>query len=641
MSEPLQLFWMYGGANFLLWSLCYLLAYLFVSRRKAASFGYQDLFDFLLLAFVLLSAIWAIVQTKGLTVQWLFLPLVATYFYLGRGNTKASKVNKIKLVHLFFLGAFCFLWCFFSIINAGELGFYVPDGLSTQENDFFIYAQRAKSLASFGQENYFASLNGLNEAYQGLTPYHYLELWLSSFFSQLLGVNHVFSLGLIVKPSFYFITGVGFLSLLDKWGYDKKWESLGLVLTFFFFSGLYLKISFLSLPEFNLSSLSYRTKMMVYYPFYLGFILHFLDREKEKAFLMLAMLMIATVVSIPALVGASILIGLWAEKRKDSSFRISFLIIVLTSISLLVFYAFVPSPQLSASMGVEKQELLGYLSFSHLLQSLGRFLLHLSGLIPIFLLPLLLLFFACKRTSDHALRDLILISVAIIFSGAAAYAFLGEFENAIQLFFNPVIVCMNMGGILALLFLWKDQGKRTGMYAILVLSIFNQAAILGPKLFSHHTTQYYSASYIEEIKTLAENGELSDLGGAMKAEEDYFSDFSKITYAYTAAYYLQYFEHEIDCISLSDYEIKINPHNQRNNLVNRNSGLFYQYVQQQKNEGLFKSLPQSQLSFLKKHKINFLVLSKNVTLDPALNLRIKRKIRDTFSGEQFLLIDTQ
>ncbi|MEM8890605.1 MAG: hypothetical protein AAGD28_21690, partial [Bacteroidota bacterium] len=443
MSEPLQKLWMYGGALLLLWGFLYLLSYLLIGRRKKRSITYSDLFHSSLLFWVLLSSIWAIIQTKGWTVQWLFLPLIAIYLYYDRGKTTEAEKQSASLLHLLLLGSFCFLWCFFSLINFGEVGFYLPEGLSTQENDFFIYAQRAKSLGQYGQENYFALLNGLDENYRGLTPYHYLELWLSSFFSWLLGVNHVFSLGIMVKASFYFISGLGFLALLEKWGYKSRWEAITLALAFFFFSGLYLKISFLSLPEFNLSSLTYRTKMMVYYPFYLGFILNYLDQEKEKAFLMLAMLMIATVVSIPAILGATILLSLWGEQRKDRSFRTSLSIILLSAAAVLAFYAWSPSPQLSASMGVEKQELLVYLSFSHLFKSLGAFFLHILGLIPIFLLPFCLIVLAFRRSPDQSLKEVILFGLMIILSGAATYALLGDFENAIQLFFNPVIVCLN------------------------------------------------------------------------------------------------------------------------------------------------------------------------------------------------------
>lgn len=641
MSEPLQLVWMYGGASFLFWGFLYLMSYVLKLRKGGGPITYSDLFQTSLIFLVLLSCLWSIIQTKGWTLQWLFIPLIAAYVYYGKGKHTEAPKKQANPIHLFLLGGFCFLWCFFSLINFGGIGFYLPDGLSTQENDFFIYAQRAKALGTYGQENYFALLNELDEAYQGLSPYHYLELWLSSFFSEMLGVNHVFSLGIIVKASFYFITGLGFLALLEKWGYQGKWESIALALAFFFLSGIYLKISFLSLPEFNLSALSYRTKMMVYYPFFIGFVLNFLNHQKERAFLMLAMLMLATVVSIPAILGATLLMGLWGEQRKDRSFRKPLIIIVLSAAAVLLFYALSPSPQLSASMGVERQELLAYLSFSHLFKSLGAFILHILGLIPIFLLPFCLIFLAYKASSDQGLKDVLLFSLMIILSGAAAYALLGDFENAIQLFFNPVIVCLNTGAILALIYLWKDRASRIWMYVILGASFLNQLFILPPKLFSHHIKSHYSPDYLEEIKTLADTGKLSGMGGALKAEEDYFSPFSKITYAYTGAYYLQYFPGEIDCISLSDHQIKINPNNQRNNLVNRNSGIFYQYVLEQKSAGSFQSIPQSQLSFLQKHKINFLVLSKNVTLDPALNLRVKRKIRDTFSGEQFLLIDTQ
>ncbi|MEM6802576.1 MAG: hypothetical protein AAF696_14300, partial [Bacteroidota bacterium] len=592
---------------------------------------------------LILATSQAVFYTAGRRILLLYIPLAISYFYFFRKSslspTPQQSVGKLLLLSLP-LVIFFFSWSFLSLVNFGDSSFYMPSGLATQENDFFIYAQRAQFLAVSGQENYFSVLNTLDPAYQGNSPYHYLELWISSCLSSIFQVKQVFALGLLVKTFFYLSAGLGILAIWERRETTWNYKPIFWVLVLIFLSGVYAKSPLISLPEFNLSLLSYRFKMIVYYPFILGFAWHALRKERALAACMLGALMIATVVVIPAFLGAGgICLTIALMRKKGKVLFTPCLILFILSLGIFLFYSISPSPDFIASMGLEEKEFLGSLRLKNIPELLLNFLGYILAPIPIFLTSILLIFFQLKSKEEQEVKDEIYLFIgAVIFAGAGAYALLKDFENAIQLYYNPLIACLNVGAILAaIIFLQRKKVPRL-LYWLLFLSISNQLYLLGPKLFKHHSSRAYHPAYVERIKSLADSGELSQLGGVLKASEDYTSAFSKITYAYSGAYYLQYFEGERICLSLSDHLVPIDPKNARNNLVNRNGGLFYRFLQKEKERKTFVSFDQTQAEFIKAFHINFLVLSKNVTLGPELHLLIKEIIVDEYSGERFILL---
>ena len=65
------------------------------------------------------------------------------------------------------------------------------------------------------------------------------------------------------------------------------------------------------------------------------------------------------------------------------------------------------------------------------------------------------------------------------------------------------------------------------------------------------------------------------------------------------------------------------------------------YCTKLKERKSFDSNEKARLSFIKKYKIEYLVLNKNVTLDNLLKPMIKKQIKDTKSGITFILLDYQ
>jgi len=291
-------------------------------------------------------------------------------------------------------------------------------------------------------------------------------------------------------------------------------------------------------------------------------------------------------------------------------------------------------------LGLDKQEVFAALRLSSLPGIFLHIIKNLGVVFVVFGSSLFLILGAWKKIPKIVEEEKQAFSffLCLLLAGAISFALLASYENAIQLFYNPAIASLNLAGILVTIGFFQAKKYRKWVALFLLLSFANQVYILGPKLFGHHLKPNYSASYLQKIKSYAEQGKLSSIGAVFKGAEDYFSAFSKITFAYTGAYYLLYFSGESSCISLSDFEISIDPKNKRNNLVNRNSGYFYQFVVEQKKKGDFVSIEKSQAEAIQVLKINFLVLSKGVTISPEINLWVKEKLVDSLSGEQFYLL---
>lgn len=641
LLEIIPSYFFYGLCYSGLLVLIFLVTFLY-AHLKNIPLSLSVLFQGTLATLLLISSFQALIATQGHSILVLYLPLLAYYGFLYTKTPSPSKQPFFSpnYLGLILIAVLFFSWSFFCLINFSEQGLYIPSSLATQANDFFIYAQRAKFISETGQENYFGILNLLDDRYQGLSPYHYLELWMGSACSNIFQINHVYALGLIVKPLFYFSTALGFLAIMEMKFGQLQLKHFILVISLFFLSGIYSKSSLLGLPEFNLSILSYRFKMISYYPFLIGFVLMMLRGERQKAYIFLAGLMLASIVVIPAFIGGFMLYFLYTKFETGKYVYKDSWILFLSAFAILCFYALHPSPSLQSSMGLEKEELLGSLSFGDLGQIILHFWGNIGTVLLIFLssIVLFIIGFRQKGLLSKIEKNTFIFCLFILLAGAFSYALLKNFENAIQLFYNPAIACLNIAsGLITIIFLANKKMVRW-LILILTISFVTQISILSPKLFSHHTNPEYSAAYLQKIQKLAKGATLSSMGGVLKASEDYSSSFSKITYAYTGAYYLLYFEGEISCLSLSDYNIPIDPKNERNNLVNRNSGYFFQYVENQKALGTFDSIEQSQIDFIQKHKINFLVCSKNVTISPQLTLLIKEKIIDSLSGEQFYLL---
>ena len=126
------------------------------------------------------------------------------------------------------------------------------------------------------------------------------------------------------------------------------------------------------------------------------------------------------------------------------------------------------------------------------------------------------------------------------------------------------------------------------------------------------------------------------IGAAIKGGQDYTSSYSWQTAAYTLGYYLAFMENGAIAIQISDYDI---PNDHRQDLIDRESSLFYRYVEGQKAARAFESVAARQLQFIETYDLDFVIVSKNGNMPTEINDIAKNVIIDPISGERFIILD--
>lgn len=625
---------------------------------------YYNAFFNIFFSAILFSTVFALWKAKMITVMlgfviWFILWLV----YSNKSDAFILKHRRfyysISLRYLLRTGALLlallglFLWAYFSRVQAEAFPFVIPEGTALAPNDIHIYALRSYYLGLTGHENYFGIYNTFDTNFHGPKPYHYLELWLNAGLGHILGGLNILNLSLITAPVFQAISLLGILALWERF-LMIRWYHILLCFVFLWLAGLYLFYDKIGFPSFSLPIMTYRFKMVVYYPFVLGYALCFVHEEWKKGILLLLGLPLATIVAAPSVLGGLILFitGYWifaTAKKMPLAYWCLQLAMIFGFLSL--FYWLTGSDSSGTTFELGQSDIVNTFDFQQLISNIPPYLLRFFyGLIhlgllyaPFFFIYLLFRHHLFIQVKKH--RTFFLINFCLIISGAAAWALLEGFAQSSQLFYNMAIPLLNVTGILLLILIAKEFrihifNKKSWMFAsIFLLIVASQVYQVGKTHFKERGKQIYSTRYLLQIDSLVQSGRLSPVGGALKGPEDYRSEYSKMVAGYTLGYYLQYMKNGYATVSLSDFDIPINPDDRRNNLKDIQSGALYQFVERQKAANKFISTEKSQLEFLRKNKINFLILSANGQLPSILADYITFEIKDSISGERFLIIE--
>jgi hypothetical protein len=126
-----------------------------------------------ILGMLLWIAGYAIFQTGSKTVMWLLLPLLLVSGSMQPKNFKLHLREAFRALSKYWLPVL--MLCVLFAVKATLLFDYeslIPDNA--------FYARIAEALSRTGQENEYHFLADLDDAYKGVSPYHYGELWLAS-----------------------------------------------------------------------------------------------------------------------------------------------------------------------------------------------------------------------------------------------------------------------------------------------------------------------------------------------------------------------------------------------------------------------------------------------------------------------------
>jgi hypothetical protein len=315
--------------------------------------------------------------------------------------------------------------------------------------DYWFYGNMADFLKLYGLETTFTDINlyGLNHAIQ-LNPYHYSELWLTAFFSNLFSTSAENIYVLVTIPLLITIYGIGIYSIFSETKIKRKYVFLVTILCLMI-GGLYFPIydkseitNYFSTTVTNILGSVFQKLSFVAIYLLLAFILLY-KNKKNYAIIVLAFLPFFAIYFFPAVLGGIALLIVWDWINARFSYKkidwFSVGIIIYTALFIFLFYSIFNKAE-NAYVHLSNKSLLTKIAHAQLqIGDLKSFVLYVfvrfGGCFMLYFPYLILL-----SNSILKQKKILLMSCFIVLSGAIAFALTNGFAQASQLSINPYIV---------------------------------------------------------------------------------------------------------------------------------------------------------------------------------------------------------
>lgn len=663
---------------FLLFSYAVGKLFLNLTTLNESRSGYFQIFLSLTIGFLAISATIAAFATGFKTVLLFYFLLPGALYYWYRKPQFSFKA----LFHQFFpkellvilCGALLLYTSAFSALKADSpLGFVFP------WRDTINYAALSNLLYNTGIESFYVAASLTNKLSRPV-PYHYFELWLNAGISEILGglYMHNFTLVMAVGLRVAIFTG-----LLAIWQLIfNKVNLAGIIICFLLlflkgiFLPLYADLSLLILehyPGFGyvevLDQLSLNTEGIKFLPgylFFVAFVVCALRKDFLLSVLFILAFPVAHIVAFPgifsALAGLMLVYFLFFRKRYALPQK-TLARILITLAGFLVFIAGFYLFFGGKSEGSNSQNIflvLKSLDLNQLQAMLIRFghygikFLLVTWPYMLVLVPALLLTRSRFLNPEHkaSLTFIFLFAVFALLTGAMLGGVLHQNFESHQLL-QILVPVLNVSLCLLLILALKRAAASqqqvifymvSGSVLLLLFLSQNPVSIFYPpgRAYARNFPyDHYSDEYLQQVKQLfGENKNLNPVGSCILGPKDLNYYYAYSPFYYTLGLYLPYLRNDTFVFSLSEFYTPI-PAGAEQAKRARDltaAGAFYQFVMQQKAEKTFVSIPQSQVNFIEKHKIQYVIISPDAPENPLLEQKIKKSITDSATGERLVIL---
>ncbi len=580
--------------------------------------------------------------------------------FIIESNFYKNTLSSICILCLCIAANACMLFRFDTNVwdnSDANFAYYVP----TQ--DLVGYANYVNMLNITAQENYNGlSANYFDSYFHGVSPYHFYEFWLAAWITQLTDLQAIISYSVIVQALFYFMTWCGLMAILELSHHHYTHKSLK-IFSLLFVGAIYFPFyKFIPYVEsvfylHNNTILSYG----LIEPFLLAAFL--LYKHQKNLFAWFVILLIP-LISITTYIGIMGFMLFWVIKLPKYAYHFILSFLLLTFSIIIFYFLFGTANEAAFSW----RELLPVFAFNMATQNLDNqaailfvaknlvvvFSLYLLKSIIAYLPLMLLLIGFLKNKLTHIITYPLKFKIAfflqialLILLPLAAMFLLILHHDASQIFRNFLFPLINIAAMITLIplifsnhkikLIIKPQTKVFYFFFIAYQIIFS----IYFKIKQVSERQIYSYQYLNKISDIKSYELQGKFGGFIYGQDFYADDlFSKVIRHQLPAGYLAMLAQFYTVVNLEVFDIpKSNKptHKIFDNHFIQNSE-FYQFVTQQKRMNLFKNITQSQADFIVEKQLGFLIISKNISLAPEIQQLIKSEIKDSESGERFLII---
>lgn len=625
-----------------------------------------------LIGSITLVSLVSIISTFGITYSWLYIIIGLVAYWINKNKYYNSEIHYfdnlkriLKKEKLFlFISFFALL-----LIFIAKLGMFWSENtlFSHLDNDQAFYVRIASWLIESGKENINVPNDLFDKGFEGITIYHYFEIWLGAAIGKLTGISYSIALLLIVHSFFNFLIYLGSVSLFytvinNKVIINNFYTKVSIYLIcilFPFSSSIYLN-------QFIEADIPYSDafhfihgdhgvpfiylKMAVLEVFFLAVLICFWNKKWESAILILLVLVVISPATAPVLLvvccvvafGYQMFFLLLRVRREGKKIYSGYVLIVLSFVIAIGLggSAYIFAPQNSSSME------LGEMFFGT--QKYIELVFYRIIQQPFLYLPfsILFLFLIRKRL------DIILIYSLILFVAASIGSIFYEinwkqffsmpvFPNA-KILFTTLTIALGIDFWISL----KNRKKQIVFLIFLLpcLALFSFRTLRNIQLKwreRHSTTTTYTSKVITTLDSLAnQNQNKYVLGGSYKSSA--FFDtlviaspvFAEITIGGVYSYFSNFPVFLLN-YNLIDY-------------TENNNGYLKSYTKRspliiyaQKNNIDLNDKNEIMYRFSKENNIQFLVVNDINSLPIPLQKSITKIIKDPNSEDIFCVIDVK
>ncbi len=613
----------------------------------------------LLTGTLFIIGIYSIIKTGFSTIQTGFIVSSLLLFW-NRGFKKSSIPATTSLLKkdqiISELGIIIQLYVVGILILTLNYFFLQSGGNGIPQNphcDMNYYSNISSFLNNVGIETF--EMNYLEPGNVGNSPYHYFELWTTAFFSFTFHCPSTLIVNLLITlPILIMIIIAGIWAIMEQFKINLFYKifSLFLILINGMYFSIYVHIHLFWTAQFQSSILDQSIGLKTS-PMYIGIILFIFLIGKNKYVESIMCLLFFPFISvyafttfIPVAIGMSIYF--FIAKKIDKTQLIKLLISIAVVLGYYkLFYAFTSNSKFYGDM-IDINTIIPQLFQlpikSRIINIVEKLIESILVYIPfIALLPIL--YFNLKKNKPKYTEFLVMSFWALIsfyfFAMAAWHLFFYIFSSN-QLLYVVAASAMNIFYFFVIYFILINTEKNIFSVVIIIyVSIIAVALFstlyINNKNCSNYFSKTYSDTYFHKINTIKEP---LKKGAMLLTPDQIYNNFTNNPFYYGSSLYLNYIRPGYQLTSFSVYSIpggekEIDKLCQNNFL---RGSPFIQFINEKKNKGDFRSMVQSQLDYIDKYHLTFIVISKDVEPDSLIRTRMKEEIKDSLSGEKFWIL---
>jgi hypothetical protein len=599
---------------------------------------------------------YSIISTNGISISLgyiflFFLYLIYKNFYHTNQEGISSSYsivifNKGVNIEIAAIVSIFFIMQAFSIFNSSEGLLYIP-----MDPDRSLFSDVISFISTTGVESY--KIDYLSPKSVGVSPYHYLELWLTGFIAVLFSSNILITDHLVSAPIFGIIIYIGFRAISEIFNVSRVYS----IIASFLLVGMSLGVQFPLIDHlhdllgrtedyFQLSVLEY-PKFFGIYLFHIAAIIFYFNKRYLEALVCLLSIPISNILMAPSiLLSAGIMLILGYKKNLISTKQLYFgaILTLSTFLFIVIFYQIFGIEGFSSSHTVDIDRLTS--DFIGSILSLTSINIMAGTIIQIIymLLPFIILSILIKKNFLSYLRDITIVTPIllwvffVILTGLISWVILQNHPESSQVSIRFAFVATNLVAFIIIMLTYVHNKYVGWFFLLIILFIKLDYSYLKFNNKKIESSNLYSQEFLGDVEK--EFSEISPRGVFIRHESSLKARRSKSVLIRIGQFTNLY---NLYPMNISDFTGSFSSNYIKGILEKSdiNSIPFYKFINQQQLNKTFESIKKSQYNFIIKNNINYLILESLAELPKTIEPLVKKKYVDNKSGESLYILNTE